>query len=189
MPRTTTNTNCDQLVVKARTDSQALGQLYELYYDRIFRFCLWRLFARQTAEDVTSEVFLNVARGIHSLDGLTEQKFRSWLYAIAANLTKAYLRKTLRRNDLLATAAEQGVLAQADCDSNGCEIDWPILYRAIRKLKPRQQDVITLRFFEELSHQQIAEILSLKAITVRVTLSRALGRLRRILQTPPCGDR
>lgn len=191
MAKTTSETNGDGLVLMARTDSQALGQLYELYYSRILRFCVCRLFSPEAAEDVTSDIFLDVARNIRTFDGQTDQKFRNWLYAIATNRTNAYIRKTLRRNDLLVAAVEQGVLtkAQVNCDSNGCEIDWLILYRAIRKLKPRQQDIITLRFFEKLTHKQIAEILSIKAITVRVTLTRALGRLRKILQTTPYGGR
>ena len=188
MPRTTIKTNVDQLVLRAHTDSQALGELYEMYYGKILRFCLCRLFNRETAEDVTCEVFLSVARRIRSFDGLTEQKFRNWLYGIAANLTKGHLRKTLRRNELLTAAANQKVLGAADCDKDEPEMDWATLYRAIMQLKPRQQEVITLRFFEDLSHQQIAEILSIRALTVRVTLSRALGKLRKILQTAGYGD-
>jgi len=189
MPRATTKTNGDELVLMARTDSQALGRLYELYYGRILRFCLLRVFIREAAEDVTSEIFLNVARSIRNFDGRTEQKFRSWLYAIATNLTNAYIRKTLRRNELLAAATSQKALSQADCNEKGPEIDWPILYRAILQLKPRHQEVIALRFFERLPHKQIAEILSIRAITVRVTLTRALGKLRKILQTAPHGDK
>ena len=182
MPKTTNQTNVDQLVVRARTDGRALGELYEMYYGRVLRFCLWRVFSKETAEDITGEVFLAVARSIHSFNGLTEQRFRNWLYGIAANLTKGHLRKTLRRNELLAAAGKQMALGQADCERQDSQMDWPVLYRAIWQLKPRQQEVVTLRFFEELPHQQIAEILEVRALTVRVTLSRALGKLRKILR-------
>ena len=77
------------------------GQLYELYYDRIFRFCVHRLFNRTTAEDVTSSVFLTVARTMRDFKGRTEQDFRSWIYTIAANQANAHIRKTVRRKRLM----------------------------------------------------------------------------------------
>ena len=86
--------DADKLVVRARTDAVALGRLYELCYERIFRFCVHRLFCKEIAEDVTSTVFLEVARRIRAFPGQTEQDFANWLYAIAANQTNAYIRKT-----------------------------------------------------------------------------------------------
>jgi len=58
MAKPVEQTAYDDLVVLAKTQAAALGRLYELYYDRIFRFCVHRLFNRTTAEDVTSSVFL-----------------------------------------------------------------------------------------------------------------------------------
>ncbi len=180
--------NRDELVARAGGDSQALGRLYELYYGRIFRFCLCRLFARQAAEDATSEVFLQVARKIRGFDGQSEEKFRNWLYAIATKLTSGQIRKTLRRRELLAAACEQKILGQENCEGKSFEIDWPILYQAIAELKPRQQEVVSLRFFEGLTHKEIAAILGMRVVSVRVTLSRALGKLRKALQTVGSGD-
>ncbi len=65
----------DDLVLEARTQANALGRLYELYYERIFRFCVHRLFNKEIAEDVTSTVFLEVARGIRTFKGRTVQDF------------------------------------------------------------------------------------------------------------------
>ena len=95
----------EDLVLRARTQADALGRLYELYYERIFRFCVYRLFNKEIAEDVTSTVFLQVARGIRSFKGQSQQDFRNWLYVIAANQANAYIRKTSRRKKLLAEAA------------------------------------------------------------------------------------
>ena len=46
------------LVIRARREAEALGQLYDTYYDKVLRFCVYRLFNREVAEDVTSVVFL-----------------------------------------------------------------------------------------------------------------------------------
>jgi len=67
-------TENDDLVLKARTQAGALGRLYELYYERIFRFCVHRLFNKEIAEDVTSAVFLQVARGIRTFKGRNDRQ-------------------------------------------------------------------------------------------------------------------
>ena len=181
-------TEDNNLVIRAKTQAEALGRLYEMYYERIFRFCVHRLFNKEIAEDVTSAVFLNVARGIRGFNGRSEQDFRNWLYAIAANQANAYIRKTSRRKKLLAEAASSMVPARADSLEKSFEPDWPRLYAAILKLKPRHQTIVTLRFFENFSYQQIAQILDVKEVNVRVTLHRILNKLRNQLQTVYDGE-
>ena len=171
----------DDLVLRARTQADALGRLYELYYEPIFRFCVHRLFIKEIAEDVTSTVFLEVARGIRRFEGRTEQDFRNWLYAIAANQANAYIRKTSRRRKLLAEAARS--IRAFKSAEEASEPDWPRLYAAILKLKPKHQTIVTLRFFENLRYEQIAQILNVKEATLRVTLHRILDKLRKHLLT------
>ena len=182
MAKSIERTAIDGLVQRAGVEAGALSQLYELYYERIFRFCVHRLFSKEVAEDVTSTVFLKVAGGIRSFGGRTERDFRNWLYAIAANQANAYIRKTSRRIRLLAESASSLTAATANSDENNSELDWPRLYAAIMKLKPEHQTIITLRFFENLKFEQIAEILDAREATVRVTLHRILGKLRKHLQ-------
>ncbi|HUU15665.1 MAG TPA: RNA polymerase sigma factor [Sedimentisphaerales bacterium] len=172
----------DDLVLKARTQAEALSRLYEMYYERIFRFCVHRLFDKEIAEDVTSTVFLEVARSIRLFKGRTVQDFQNWLYAIAANQANAYIRKTSRRKELLKEAA--GLMKSADGSTDeSSEMDWPRLYAAILKLKPLHQTIVTLRFFENLKYEQIAQILNVKEVNVRVTLHRILNELRNNLQS------
>ena len=172
----------DHLLLRARTDADALGRLYERYYDRIFRFCVHRLFYREIAEDVTSSVFLQIAEKISSFPGKTERDFRNWLYAIASNHANAYIRKASRRKRLLEKAGPAMTNSGVDCTSE-CGPDWPAVYAAILKLKPKHQTIITLRFFENLEFEQIAEILGLRSTTVRVTVHRILKKLKSHLQT------
>ena len=178
----------DDLVRAARTDAEALGRLYEWHYERIFRFCVYRLFNKETAEDVTSTVFLQVARGIRSFKGRSEQDFRNWLYAIAANQANAYIRKTTRRKKLLENAADSMTASEAGNTNESSEPDWPSLYKAILKLKPQHQTIVTLRFFENLQYEQISQILNVKEATLRVTLHRILNQLRNQLQSVLDGE-
>jgi len=173
----------NDLVLRAKTQAGALGRLYEMYYERIFRFCVHRLFNKEIAEDVTSAVFLQVARGIRGFKGRSEQDFRNWLYAIAANQANAYIRRTSRRKKLLAEAAGSIRPARAGSADTSFGPDWPRLYAAILKLKPQHQTIVTLRFFENFSYEQIAQILNVKEATLRVTLHRIINQLRNQLQT------
>jgi len=177
----------DDLVLRARTQADALGRLYELYYEPIFRFCVHRLFIKEIAEDITSTVFLEVARGIRSFEGRTEQDFRNWLYVIAANQANAYVRKTSRRKRLLAEAARS--MRAFKNTEEAPEPDWPRLYAAILKLKPKHQTIVTLRFFENFSYEQIAQIQNVKEATLRVTLHRIVNQLRIQLKTVFDGER
>jgi RNA polymerase sigma-70 factor (ECF subfamily) len=171
----------DDLVFKARTQAEALSRLYELYYERIFRFCVHRLFDKEIAEDVTSAVFLEVARGIRLFRGRTVNDFQCWLYAIAANQANAYIRKTSRRKRLLEEAA--GSMTASAAQNTDNSPDWSQLYRAILKLRPQHQTLVTLRFFENLQYGQIAQILDSKEATLRVSMHRIINELRNHLQT------
>jgi len=182
-------TNNDNLVVKARTDVHALGQLYDLYYEQIFRFCVHRLFDKQTAEDIASTVFLEVARKIRTFTGRGQQDFRNWLYAIAVNQTTAHIRKTSRRQKLLEEAAASLTISDTNGNDNSSKLDWPMLYQAVLRLKPKYQTIVTLRFFENLDFEQIGQIIKIKPATVRVTLHRILKQLRNHLQTVLDGEK
>jgi RNA polymerase sigma-70 factor (ECF subfamily) len=170
----------DDLVVLAKTQAGALGKLYELYYDRIFRFCVHRLFNRSTAEDVTSSVFLTVARMMREFKGCTEQDFRCWLYAIAANQANAHIRKTVRRKRLLESAVAHRRAEESEA-GEWSSLDWPTLYAAIQQLAPEHQTILTLRYFENLDFDEIGRVLHARPATVRVTLHRTLRRLQKAL--------
>jgi RNA polymerase sigma-70 factor (ECF subfamily) len=168
-------TGSDDLVLRARTDADALGRLYELYYERIFKFCVHRLFNKEIAQDITSEIFLQVARQIKTFSGRTQADFQNWLYAIAANHANAYIRKSSRRKQLLSEATASLCAETADCPD---KLDWPQLYSAILKLKPKDQTIIILRFFENMNYEQIAKIINVGPAAVRVTMHRILKKLK-----------
>jgi RNA polymerase sigma-70 factor, ECF subfamily len=184
MAKADTQIDAKDLVVRARTEPGALGRLYEKYYEPIFRFCVHRLFYKEAAEDVTSVVFLQVARQIRSFAGQTEADFKNWLYAIAANHTNSYIRKTARRKLLI-----EQVQPMKNSNDDSSEPDWPKLYNAILKLKPKHQTIVTLRFFEDMDFEQIAKIINAKEATVRVTWHRILKKLRNHLQTIIDGEK
>ena len=172
----------DGLVIRARRDADALGELYERHYPAVLRYCVHRLFCRDAAEDATSEVFLRVAKHIGSFPGRTERDFVNWLYAIATNEANAVIRRSKRRRELLEAAVQQKRihLAESTPQPDGV-LDWPTLYEVIALLPQRDQALITLRSFEQLPFEQVAEICGMKTATARVGFTRALGKLQKRL--------
>jgi RNA polymerase sigma-70 factor (ECF subfamily) len=181
MAKPVEQTGYDDLVELAKTQAGALGRLYELYYDRILRFCVHRLFNRATAEDVTSLVFLTVARMMRGFKGRTEQDFRAWIYTIAANQANAYIRKTTRRKRLMENVVAHRRTEEQD-SGEWSSLDWPTLYGAIQQLKPEHQTILTLRFFENMDYDEIGRVVESRPATVRVTLHRVLRRLQEELR-------
>ena len=181
MAKPVEQTGYDDLVELAKTQAGALGRLYELYYDRILRFCVHRLFNRATAEDVTSLVFLTVARMMRGFKGQTEQDFRAWIYTIAANQANAYIRKTTRRKRLMENVVAHRRTEEQD-SGEWSSLDWPTLYGAIQQLKPEHQTILTLRFFENMDYDEIGRVVEARPATVRVTLHRVLRRLQEELR-------
>ncbi|HEY2253131.1 MAG TPA: RNA polymerase sigma factor [Planctomycetaceae bacterium] len=183
----------DELVVRARTDRTAFGLLYDRFYPHVARYCRRRLFDRTIAEDVVSDVFLQVASHIRGFTGRTETDFRRWLFRIATNAVSAHLRQSLRRQELWDAAAlsqQMGRHGDRSGESHSAHaehdvLDWPAVYQALLELDERDQSIVMLRFFGGCSHEEIAEVVNATAGAVRTALSRTLSRLREKFNPAP----
>jgi RNA polymerase sigma factor (sigma-70 family) len=169
------------LSARALRDPGMFADLYRRYYDPVFRYCVHRIFDRAAAEDVTSTVWVKVLKNFEQFRG-DETNFRNWALRIATNCVTTHLRKTARRSRLLRRAS-------GELQRNGSH-DPPepekaerlaLVKGAILKLKPHEQAIVILRFFEKVRLEEIAEILSSSPGTVRSQLSRALKKLRKQL--------
>jgi RNA polymerase sigma-70 factor (ECF subfamily) len=172
----------DELVVRARTDRAAFGILYDRYYAHVARYCLRRLFDRTLAEDVVSDVFVQVASHFREFPGRTGTDFRRWLFRIATNAVNAHLRQSRRRHELWEAAARSRHWDRSSgshpSQAEHEPLDWPVVYQALLALEERDQTIVTLRFFADLSHEEIADVVNATPGAVRTALSRALNRLR-----------
>ena len=178
----------DALVVAARTDRAAFGCLFETYYERILGYCSRRLNHTAAAEDVCSETFLYVARKMRSFRGTTEeeQDFRRWVYRIATNEVNAHLRRKLRRKKLWDEALQQNRLRSGSPAAKSTltdSIDWRRVHQAMERLNAKEQTIVTLRLWEEMQHDEIAQILGVRPGTVRVAYTRAIKKLREWLSS------
>lgn len=174
----------DALVVAARTDREAFGRLYEVYYERILGYCIRRLNDRAAAEDACSDTFLFVARKVSTFRGDKEEDFRRWVYRIATNQVNAHLRRKLRRKKLWDSAIQEKRLpvnSSTNSRDSHQSLDWSIVHQALQRLSVKEQTIVTLRLLEEISHDEIALIMKLRPGTVRVVYSRAIKKLRGLI--------
>ena len=159
-----------------RGDPQAQRAVFERYRDRVYSIALHYLKGEQAAaQDVTQEVFVRVFRAASSFR--QDARLSTWLYRVVVNACLDELRR--RRRVLLfgdmpealhpvATAAEP---AEPDAD----------VTRAVERLSPRLRMAVLLRYFEDLSYDEIAQALGVTAGTVASRLNRAHAILAREL--------
>jgi RNA polymerase sigma-70 factor (ECF subfamily) len=143
----------------------------------VFRLAYLLLGDADEAEDVAQETFIRVHRALASFD--VERELRPWLLRITANLAHNR-RRSVRRYLATLQRAFQGAPTVAEPpDLRGEEAG--SLWHAIRRLGPADQEVIFLRYFLELSEAEAARALAVAQGTVKSRLSRALGRLRALI--------
>jgi len=163
------------LVVRAQTNRDAFGPLYQQYADLIFRYCYRRLAEQDAAADATSQIFVKAITG---LGGCNPEKFRSWLFAIAHNVTIDSLRtrKPERMDDDFLEPVDHapGPEEQAVRSDEGDR-----LREVISQLPPDQQRILELRL-AGLSTVEIAESLGRTRGAIDTAQCRAVQRLRAI---------
>lgn len=169
------------LLEKAKAyDEKAIGELYDQYAPLIYNYLYRRVHNAQVAEDLTGDVFLRVLQAIQS-DQIWHKSFRGWLYRIAHNLVIDYYRKQPVHP---ATALPEDLPGHEDDPDSAIARQTAShrLHLAIRSLTPDQQLVLSLRFGEQLSAREVAEIMDKSVGAVEVQQHRALASLRRILE-------
>ena len=161
-------------------DKTAFTRLYDLHYDRVYRHVLYRVPSSEDAEDLTQLVFLQAWRAIGRYK-LTGAPFFAWLVTIAHNLVISFYRRTHFTSPLDQHTEEGG--SDNDPEQSAEEqFDQDRIRAAITHLRPEQQQVITLRFLENLAHRDIADAVGKSEGAVRLIQHRALADLRRILE-------
>lgn len=164
-------------------DKEALGEVFNFYYDKIFRFAYRRTSSQETAEDITSEVFLNAIKNIQSFQWKKADSFKNWIYRIANNKICDYFRKSYRVKTIelervgeLKDGSQNNPQELLISKAHNEEIN-----KAISQLSEKDQQVLNLTFFEEMKTEEIAEVLDCSVNSVYIRLHRALKKLKRLL--------
>jgi len=171
-----------ELVARARQgDEEAVALLYETHVDSIFAYLLYRVPSDSVAEDLTSEVFLRMVRG---LPGFQDRglPFRAWLFRVAANLLTDHYRQ--HGKNPVAPVSEEHESDDTDpFDTVAREDEQFRLRLAIGKLPQDYQQLLLLRFVEGLPHTEITQIMNKSAEALRAMQHRALKALAEQLES------
>lgn len=170
----------ESLVQRAKQgEPEAFEQLYEAYFDKIYRYVVLKVGNRADAEDLTQQVFLKALESIGSFRW-RGAPFSSWLFRIAHNQVVDYFRKKSREKTLpLDEARTVSVSDSAALAERKLKVEQ--LAAACERLTEAQRDVISLRFAGGLSVAETARAMGKSEGAARVLQHEALVRLRRIL--------
>lgn len=165
-------------------DKQAFIKIYDLYTDQIYRFVFFKIGNKEEAEDLASAVFLKTWSYIQEGNLINYKTLRSLIYKIARNLIIDHYRKVSRQdyvtidnpdNKIELVDEKQDINKQAELTSDFVSIE-----AKLTQLKDEYREVIVLRFINELSISEIADILDKSKSNVRVLVFRALKSLREL---------
>jgi RNA polymerase sigma-70 factor (ECF subfamily) len=178
----TADSDESELIEQAKTDKDAFGRLYERYVDRIYNYVYYRTGNAEDAEDLTARIFFRAMQHIGNYHdrGLP---FSAWLYRIAHNLVANWHRDRSRRKIISLDD-----ITHWQAPEKGPEFvtqlmeDKDALLSAIRRLPAERQELLILKFVEQLSNAEIGDIMGRSEGAIKSLYHRTLLALRDDLQ-------
>ena len=193
----------DLLTRCRRGEAGAWDELFDRHYAAAARFIfqLGQEFTREDAEEICQEVFLSVIKNIHSFHG--ESQFQTWLFRIAANKARDYRE---RQHAAKRGGGQTPISLQAEDPESGLTLDPPSsapppdlaligaeqivkVHEALDQLGEPCREIIELRYFGDLSYDEISHTLKLNPKTVSSRLSKCLDRLESIARRIFAGEK
>ncbi|MBP9762988.1 sigma-70 family RNA polymerase sigma factor [Patescibacteria group bacterium] len=158
---------------------QDLSNAYEEFSDAIFRHCFFRVYHREQARDLMQQVFMKTWEYLAS--GKSIENLRAFLYRTANNLIIDEARKK-KEPVSLDVLEEQGIEPKHDRQSElEATIDGSKIATYLKKLPKDDREILVLRFIDDLSPKEIADVLQETANVVSVRIHRAIKKLRELL--------
>jgi len=163
-------------------DPDAFAALYDFYVEQIYRFVLFRVGDEQTAEDLTSQVFLKAWNNLSSYQ-IRGLPFKAWLFRIARNSVIDYYRTYKETTPLEPSALTKPDPAAEVGDQVEQLLQAEELRLALQQLTEDQRQVLTLRFIEGLSTEEVANVMGKRQGAIRALQMRGLQALAEIIET------
>ena len=177
------------LVARAKEDPEAFGLLYERYVGRIYNYIYYRTGNHHDAEDLTARTF---HRAMGHVAGYVDRglPFSAWLYRIAHNVVANWHRDCSRRQvvslDQVIVPAVRGDDPAAAAEERDRE---ERLLKAVRLLPPERQQLLILKFVEQMSNLEIADTMGRTEGAIKSLYHRTLVSLREHLSGAEDGSR
>lgn len=167
-----------QEIELAKKDHRYFGKLYERYFEQIYRFVFKRTSGNEEVSgDLTQQTFIKAMANIVKYEdrGLP---FSAWLYRIAQNEVNMYFRSQKKNYSVEITDRQLiGILEEAE-ESNVSQETLDQLISVINNLEPAQLDILELRFFQEMSFREIADIYDISEANAKMRVYRILEKIK-----------
>ncbi|HMD38547.1 MAG TPA: sigma-70 family RNA polymerase sigma factor [Candidatus Acidoferrum sp.] len=177
-------TETTEAVARARAgDNDAWGQLYRDFAPAIFRFCRRALPTREDAEDATMDIFIKLQKNLSQYD--ETRSFSAWLYRVAANHCWDILRRRKIRQDKETEDVDEVPLEHPDPSQLDRLIEQKTseeVRSALGKMGARARMALVMRYYSDMSYDEIADELGVRRAFVGVVLLRARHELRQALE-------
>lgn len=162
-------------------DKEAFGEIYEIYFSKIYRFIFFSVRDRQLAEDLAQSTFLRAWKARESLS-TTHGSVQAYLFAIARNLIIDWQRRRKETSIELISEPEDPKDFEEEIQRDEVK---KTVWKAIRTLDDQQRHLVILRYFEELSYKDVARVVKKNESAVRVRIHRILKMLKKEIKNIP----
>lgn len=176
MDNTKDNQSNQLAILASQGNQEAFIALYQQYLPPIFRFFLWRTNHKQTSEDLSQDVFVEMAKSIKKFSNTGS--FRNWLYTIAKRKLQLWLKNKYQLpTDPLFDQIIPDTPKWIDPENEKLKIK--TIKKLLKKLDKKKKNVITLRYLKNYSVKETAKKLKITESNVKVLTHRALALLRK----------
>ncbi len=172
------------LIDRAKRDPAAFGELYRRYVDRIYNYIYYRTGSPGDAEDLTGKVFFKAMSHIKGYKHMG-LPFSAWLYRIAHNLVANYHRDRARKQEISLDSLPGQIVPRSELHPesravHSQEVD--ALLARIRDLAPNRQELLILKFVDQLSNAEIGQIMRKSEGAIKSLYHRTLLELRELME-------
>ena len=177
------NNYYSELAERAVYDNLAFEELYNHYFRIIYNLIYVQVRNAENADDIVSETFFKVSRNLSNFDK-SRASFATWINRIAQRTLIDFYRSQGRNQETdwdddfdAPTSPNEQPEQQILKDENK-----KLLLKALEKLSPRERQIVTMKYFDDMSNVEIAEALDLTATNVGIILFRSMGKLKNSLK-------
>lgn len=180
---------CERVLIdRAQNNPDKFGELYDLYYSTILNYMYRRVFDSDLAEELTSNTFFNVMKALPDYQHKTS--FKAWIYRIATNEINMFWRskrnRRKRENGYYETQQDRIYFFSPETESEESRKErihqFALIKEMLEQLPDRYRTALILRFFEELTYEDIAQVLGKRTGTVKSLVHRGLKRMRILIE-------
>ncbi len=167
-----------QLIMNTALPEQQFLEAYDTYADALFRHCYFRVFEREQAKDLVQEVFMKTWE--YMVQGNQVKNIRALLYRIANNMIIDAWRK--KKALSLEALQEEGFQPAMPPSNLHAMIEGKEAAMLLQQLEPSYREVVVMRYIDDLSPKEIAEVLGESADAVSVRIHRGLEKVRQLMK-------